>query len=152
MTHCPECGAPAEPRSCEELFHALLALDHSRRPPWGPLHGVSVSCFLLQHPSRIPGPDAAPPWSLLHAYLRDGLDGADRRVRHVRRGDSHRGPGGAPAAAPGVAAPALDRPPARFAVTIAEVAGGGDFPAEGFAERVRDWAAATVDAWTSRPG
>ncbi|WP_157420040.1 DUF5946 family protein [Actinomadura kijaniata] len=152
MIHCPECGAPAEPRSCEELFHVLLALDHSRRPPWGPLHGVSVSCFLLQHPSRIPGTDAAPPWSLLHAYLRDGPDGADRRVRHARRGNSHRAPGRALAAAPEVAAPAVDRPPVRFAVTIAEVAGDGDFPAEGFPERVRDWAAATVDAWTSRPG
>ncbi len=38
-------------------------------------------------------------------------------------------------------------PPSRFAVTIADVAQGGDFGADGFPERVTAWAAATVRAW-----
>lgn len=143
-THCPECGAPAD---CEELFQALLALDHSRREPWGPLHGVSVSCFVYQHPGRLAsGPPFA--WTIMHAYLRDGRDGADRVVSGFRRANSHRHRGDAPST--DVSAPS-GPPPARFGVTISDVAVDGAFPADGFAERVREWAAATVDAWTARP-
>ncbi len=62
----------------DELFGRLLALDHSRQEPWGPV---------------------------------------------------------------------LDGPPARFAVTIRDVAVDGTFPADGYADRVRDWVAATLTAW-----
>ena len=35
--------------TCGELFDRLLALDHSRRQPWGALHGEAVACYFLQH-------------------------------------------------------------------------------------------------------
>ncbi|RCV47686.1 DUF5946 family protein [Marinitenerispora sediminis] len=151
MTHCPECHAPSVPRSCEDLFQKLLALDHSRQPPWGPLHGVSVSCFLLQHHSRIPAAGAAAPWAILHAYLEGGLDSVNRRTGRARRSNSHRGHDNAPVTTLGTAVPATNRPPTRFRYTITDVAQDGGFPASGFPERVQAWAAATVDAWTSRP-
>ncbi|WP_246212298.1 DUF5946 family protein [Streptomyces abyssomicinicus] len=36
MEPCAECGAPTNPRSCDELFHALLASDHSRQASYWP--------------------------------------------------------------------------------------------------------------------
>ncbi|MFC0599149.1 DUF5946 family protein [Streptomyces palmae] len=145
---CGECGVPAAPRSCGELFQELLARDHARQPPWGPLHGVSVSCFLLQHPGRLPADGGAMAWALLHAYLAGGLDAVNPLVGRARRANSHR-VGGAPS--PVVRGPEMPHgyaPPSRFSCTIEDVAVDGTFPAEGFAERVRAWAAATVDAWS----
>jgi hypothetical protein len=45
-------------RDDDELLGRLLALDHSRQPPWGPLHGVVVACHLLQ---QTDGPAADDP-------------------------------------------------------------------------------------------
>ncbi|MBV2361750.1 DUF5946 family protein [Streptomonospora nanhaiensis] len=148
MARCPECGAPAGPPSCEELFHAVLALDHARRPPWGPLHGVTVSCYLLQHAGRRPAADRDRAWALLTAYLDRGAEAAVRISERSRRANSHRNRGAAlPGLFPGADAPAVAAPPAAFAVTIADVAQDGTFPAEGFADRLTDWARATVTAW-----
>lgn len=141
MEPCAECGA----RSCEDLFHALLALDHSRQEPWGPLHGVSVACFLLQHPSRLPADRGARAWAFLRAYLDAGLDEVNKLADRARRDNSHRG---GPARAARDAPPPRAAPRSRFSVTIEDVAVDGTFPAAEFAERVRAWAAATVDAWT----
>ena len=136
---CPECGAPALPRSCAELFHDVLALDHSRQPPWGPLHGVTVACYLLQHRSRLPEAHRARPWSVLRAYLDGGLDEVSALTEDLRRANRT----GALARVPAAPGPA-GAPPAGFAVTIHDVAGDGTFPAAGFADRVRAWAAATA--------
>jgi len=135
---CAECGAP----SCPELLDTVLALDHSRRPPWGPLHGVTVACYLLQHPSRLPAAHRARPLAVLRAFTTGGLDAATRLTERARRANSHRGP--VPAGDP---EPPPDLPPAEFEVTIADVAGDGTFPAAGFAERVTAWARATANAW-----
>ncbi|MFD3564095.1 DUF5946 family protein [Streptomyces sp. NPDC058686] len=148
MEPCPECGAPIDPRSCDELFHALLALDHSRQAPWGPLHGVSVSCFLLQHPSRLPAGDGATAWALLRAYLEGGLDEVNQLVGHARRGNSHRVKGEPSPVGPDAALPHRDAPRSRFSVTIQDVAVDGTFPSSEFTQRVKAWAAATVDAWS----
>lgn len=149
-TRCPECGAPDQPHSCEELFHTVLALDHARRPPWGPLHGVTVSCFLLQHPSRLPTPRRARPWALLHLYLKEGLTAVTALTEGMRHANSHRNRGDA---LPDIATEVPDLPlgpaPTCFSVTINDVAQGGTFPAAGFPERVRDWAWATVTGWGS---
>ncbi|MFD5461877.1 DUF5946 family protein [Kitasatospora sp. NPDC127059] len=142
---CAECGA----RGCAELFHGLLALDHSRAEPWGPLHGVSVSCFLLQHPGRLPGDGGAGARGLLRAYLAGGLPAVERLVGRARRANSHRVTGGAGHPGPGPT-PEPEPPTAPrggFAVTIEQVALDRTFPADGFADRVRDWAAATLAAW-----
>ncbi|PXY28907.1 hypothetical protein DI005_23395 [Prauserella sp. PE36] len=150
MTRCPECGAPAGPRSCQELFDAVLALDHSRRPPWGPLHGVTVACFLLQHPSRLPETARSGPWAMVHSYLDGGLAAVTRLTERARNANSHRNRGARRAGTvPGVPAPPLTAPPTAFDVTIADVAGDGTFPADGFPERVTDWARAIIDAWRS---
>jgi hypothetical protein len=137
---CGECGAPG----CEELFQTLLALDHGRQEPWGPLHGVSVSCFLLQHPGRLPGDGGARAREFLRAYLGGGLAEVDRLVERARRANSHRVRGEAPEV---VREAPQEVPRGGYGVTIAEVAVDGTFPAEGFPERVRAWAAATVAPW-----
>lgn len=148
VTHCSECGAPARPHSCEELFHIVLALDHSRRPPWGALHGVTVSCFLLQHPSRLPASDRDRPWAILHLYLQEGLTAVTPLTEGTRRANSHRNRGTAlPDITTGVPAFPLGLVPAAFSVTINDVAQDGTFPAAGFPERVKDWAMATVTGW-----
>ncbi|MFE1173184.1 DUF5946 family protein [Streptomyces sp. NPDC058773] len=149
MEPCAECGVPVvESRSCDDLFQVLLALDHGRQAPWGPLHGVSVACFLFQHPSRLPSDGGARAWALLHAYLEDGLDAVNQLVGQARRGNSHRVKSGPSPVARDTAPPRRDAPPTRFSVTIEDVAVDGTFPAEEFAERVKAWAAATVDAWS----
>ncbi|NUP49039.1 MAG: hypothetical protein HOW97_17290 [Catenulispora sp.] len=141
MNPCPECGAASG--ACDELFSALLALDHSRTEPWGPLHGVSVSCYFLQHPGRSAASHRAREWELVHAYLDGGLAAVAWTARRARSENSHRGPGLTTPAMPAVRAV----PPTVFAVTIEEVAVDGTFPAGGFADRVTAWAAATVRAW-----
>ncbi|WP_078871741.1 DUF5946 family protein [Streptomyces sp. NRRL S-337] len=148
MKHCAECGASMESRSCDDLFNVLLALDHARQSPWGPLHGISVSCFLLQHPSRLPADDGARAWALLHAYLEGGLDEVNQLVGQARRGNSHRAKNTPARVVRDAELPRRDAPPSRFSVTIEDVAVDGTFPAEEFAERVKAWAAATVDAWS----
>ncbi|MFH9347671.1 DUF5946 family protein [Kitasatospora sp. NPDC017646] len=138
---CGACGA----RGCEELFHGLLALDHSRAEPWGPLHGVSVSCFLLQHPARLPADGGAAARGLLRAYLDGGLPAVDRLIGRARAANSHRVTG---RSAPGGAVPpGREAPRGGFAVTVEEVAQDGTFPAAGFPDRVRAWAAATLEVW-----
>lgn len=148
MELCAECGAPVDLRSCDDLFHTLLALDHARQAPWGPLHGVSVSCFLLQHASRLPADDGAMARALLRAYLDGGLDDVNQLVAHARHANSHRVKGTPSRAFRGAPPPHRYAPPTRFSVSIADVAVDGTFPASGFAERVTAWAAATVDAWS----
>jgi len=51
-SQCPECGATysEEGDSCAARFDQLLALDHSRREPWGSRHGQAFAAFALQHP------------------------------------------------------------------------------------------------------
>src|SRR5205823_8749822 len=53
-THqCAECGAMYidEFDSCAARFETLLAVDHSRREPWGSRHGQAFAAFALQHPN-----------------------------------------------------------------------------------------------------
>ena len=129
-----------------ELFERLLALDHSRREPWGPLHGVVVACHRLQTATApLPADDQL--FVQLRVYLDGGLPAVSRYWAAARARNSRRG-GGAPFAVP--TGPLLDGPPARFAVTIRDVAVDGTFPADGHAERVHGWAVATLAAWGAR--
>ncbi|RBQ16992.1 hypothetical protein DP939_26220 [Spongiactinospora rosea] len=151
---CADCGGPGGAEWCAALFGELLTLDYSRREPWGALHAVSVACYHFQHPSRAIGGSGPFYWSLLHLYLREGRDSLIAATQRARRNNTHRtggrkpGPGDFPGAPP---FPARAVPPAAFTTTIADVAAGGDFPAEGFEDRVRSWATATVSAWAA-PG
>ncbi|MDA3648073.1 DUF5946 family protein [Saccharopolyspora indica] len=126
----------------------MLALDHSRRPPWGPLHGVTVACFLLQHPRRSPASGRGRAWAILNTYVDEGLAATTRLTERVRRANSHRNSGAAlPDSGPG-----MSDPPAVFGVTIADVARDGTFPADGFPERVTAWAEDTITAWRGASG
>lgn len=51
---CKDCGARYEDEgdSCATRFDQLLALDHSRKEPWGSRHGLAFAVFALQHPSQ----------------------------------------------------------------------------------------------------
>ena len=52
MGSCEDCGASyaAPDVDCSMRFDELLALDHSRREPWGSRHGLAFCAFALQHP------------------------------------------------------------------------------------------------------
>ena len=66
---CEDCGAVVTGMTCGELFDRLLALDHSRRQPWGPLHGQAVACYFLQHPHAPRAPrESAPLWAFLESF------------------------------------------------------------------------------------
>jgi hypothetical protein len=149
MQQCSECGGPASPRSCDDLFQELLALDHSRQAPWGPLHAIAVACFLLQHSSRLPGAARSVYWAMLHAYLRGGLAAAAPMTERVRQLNSHRRGGRTPQPGDYPGAPPFPdtEPPRNYATTIADVALDGSFPAAGHEDRVRSWAADTTSAW-----
>lgn len=142
MDTCPECGAASE-TPCEELFRRLLALDHSRREPWGPLHGVAVACHRLQHPSSLADGTHEFPLELLRAHVEGGVAASRELTERARRANSHR----VRRREPAHRASGRTRSPAEFTVTIAEVAVDGTFPAEGHPERVRTWAEATLHAW-----
>ena len=147
MGDCSQCGASTGLPSCTDLFERLLALDHSRHRPWGPLHGVAVSCFFLQHPDHqlapVAGNDVS--WAILHAYLDGGnpaLDALTARIlRHAGDRERH--------GQVDLSAQTLpDGPrPTGFAVTIAHVAVDGTFPARGYEDRVHTWCVNTVDTW-----
>jgi hypothetical protein len=135
-----ECGA-TDSMVCAERFRLLLALDHSREAPWGPLHGLAVACYRLQHPSALSPGEPAVLLRMVDAYRREGLPGFERIAQDRRRANSRRGhgvqpPGDEPVGAPGA-----------FTFTIDDLAVDGTFPAEGYSTRVQAWAESTALAW-----
>jgi hypothetical protein len=53
----------------------LLALDHSRREPWGSRHGQAFAAFALQHPRmHVTSLDTA--WAALYRIFIHGEDAA----------------------------------------------------------------------------
>jgi hypothetical protein len=86
---------------------------------------------------------------ILQIYLRDGADGLNDEAQTAGRRNSHRSDAPYAHAFQIVEPGATDRPaPVSFRVTIADVAMDGSFPAAGHGERMRAWAAATVEEWT----
>ncbi len=124
--------------SCAAQFDALLALDHSRREPWGSRHGQAFAAFALQHPSAYPA-SLGRAWAVLHRIYVDG-EAPARVFRSL-----------AAAAGPGRAVPSTwrtpprpPRPVAAPAVTIVDLA---DFTAATYPERLDAWCRATLVAW-----
>jgi hypothetical protein len=146
---CPECGAVTDARSCEELFHQLLALDHQHEQPWAAFHAINVACYLLQHPSTIKASHLAVQRKLIAVFCQAGLDGVHALTATARARNSHRAPARQldpfEAADEAIAATA---PPRAFDTTIHDVAVDGSFPAAGYAKRVAAWAEAVRAAWT----
>jgi Family of unknown function (DUF5946) len=146
MTRCAECGASYVDAgdSCAVRFDRLLALDHSRQPPWGHRHGQAFAAFALEHPTRHQA-------SLDHAWMAlnriylcgehpNRVFGSLRPVlERLGRGTVEPQPrtrgGVAPRPAEPVAAPAI---------TIADL---GDFDAGTYAERLDEWCRAALAMW-----
>lgn len=138
MRQCPECGAQyaGDGDSCSARFEQLLALDHSRREPWGSRHGQAFSAFALQHPDRFASSlDVA--WAALYRIyceneaplavfraLRNGVVDGERRLPHDAQG--------------------LARPMAKPTMTIADLK---DFSADAYATLLDAWCVATLRAY-----
>lgn len=134
---CAECGATylGDGDSCAVRFERLLALDHSRREPWGSRHGQAFAAFALQHPlTHSRSLDAA--WMALHRIYLEHEAPAD--VFTSLRRAATRGPeSGAAAARP-------SSPVGAPSVTIADL---DDFDAGTYAERLDAWCAASLRMW-----
>lgn len=154
MSICRQCGSRGGEALCEELFDRLLALDHSRQPPWGPLHAVAAACFFLQHPAhRLAPSDRHAGWTLLQSYRTGGIPAVTALTASARNANSHRYPTDSQrpfAAHPPVPLPNRP-PPTRFATTIVDVAVDGTFPGDGYIARLQHWTTATLTAWTASP-
>ncbi len=131
---CPDCGARYDRAGecCQQRFDVLLALDHSRREPWGSRHGLAFATFALQHPSlhseatRILAHECLTRVLTRREPLADVV--ADFRARQVSSRSSVAG---------------RDVPVRRtdFAVTIASL---GEFDADRYADELDAWARATL--------
>lgn len=139
---CDECGGRTAIRTCQEHFHALLALDFDWTSATAAYHTLNVACFALQHPSEYAISGATAQIRFLVTFLDRGLgavhlEAAAAVARNSHR--SHRAPHPTVAESP-VPEPASSP----FAVTIEDVAVDGSFPADGYPDRMRRWAAATL--------
>jgi hypothetical protein len=142
---CTSCGA-ADRDPCERLFELLLAKEYAHDLPFGPLHGVTVACFFLQHPEH---PKAPRELATLAALLKDYIDHGSATLQHEaeREGPS---PPRQRAVSAGVTMQAAIAPPSGrrpYGFTIADVAVDGTFPAAEHERRVDTWALATLEAW-----
>ena len=131
---CPECGAryDAVDDSCQARFEALLALDHSRREPWGSRHALAFAAFAVQHPSRFPAHSVTRARELLErVFLRhEPLDAVVRDYRARPRDQ------------PTPQASNLQRGGSGFAVTIADL---GDFAADTYPALLERWCLASLN-------
>lgn len=134
---CPECHAryTNSEDSCAFRFEQLLALDHSRREPWGSRHGQAFAAFALQHPERHAASlDSA--WMALYRIyrLKENPASVFAALRDAR---------GRAISDPRV--PDRPRHPASLpAVTIADL---GDFAEEDYPARLDEWCEASLQAW-----
>jgi hypothetical protein len=123
--------------SCAERFSRLLALDHSRREPWGSRHGSAFSAYTLQHPAGFPRDALMQCWTLLYRTWIAGDDPqfVTRTLREVNRGED-----------PGWQVPPLPPDagqPRRPRVTIADL---GSFEASAYPEQLEAWCRATLES------
>lgn len=135
LMQCPDCGAQydSSEESCALRFDQLLALDHSRRDPWGLRHGLAFSVYALQHPSSFPPATLDRAWLVLYRVYVAG-DSAIRLFKALS--------GRSLQVASDWEAPARPAMPAGCpAMTIADL---GDFEAETYPAQLDSWALATV--------
>ena len=137
VLQCHECGAryDRDEDSCTSRFDELLALDHSRREPWGSRHGQAFATFALQHPSRYPASlDAA--WAALYRLCCFG-----QPLAHVTA--MFRGRARSTDTIPPRPAQLRESP----TITIADLA---DFAAATYPTRLDAWSRATLVSWGVR--
>ena len=132
MTQCPECSAQfGDAETCFQRFDALLALDHSRREPWGSRHGQAFAAFALQHPdTHERSLDAA--WDSLYRIYCLG-ESPSEVFNALRKG---------PRPFCGIARPSHRARP--FGVTIAHL---GDFAAATYPAALDSWCRSALAGW-----
>ena len=136
-TICPQCGAEYDSAddSCTARWHALLALDHSRRSPWGPLHGLAFATYALQHPDGSAPNALGRAWESLERIVGRGEDigavFARFRARPKARDDLPE-------------KLRAEHAPRGYSMTIADL---GNFGAQTYESRLRAWAACTYASW-----
>ena len=138
---CTECGfaGQAEFATCVEQWHALLALDHSRQAPWGPLHGVAFATWTLQHPHSSRADSVERAFGVLHSLFVEGVP-HERLFRLLRDARGRPPEGWNPPALPMAA-------PKDFSLTIAHL---GDMSAAGYEAKLWEWARSTFADWFER--
>ena len=136
-SRCPECGAIVEPGAdtCTTRWHMLLALDHSHRAPWGPMHGLAFATFMLQHPRSAPSALLDRCWGVLYRLLE--LHHSPEQVFQDMRALPKN------AVVPG-APPRPSSVPSHFGMTIQDL---GTFEAESYERLLYEWARATLLGW-----
>src|SRR5947208_2161966 len=129
MSRCAECGAEYVDKgdSCSARFDVLLALDHSRREPWGSRHGQAFAAFALQH-SATHAASLDRAWAALHRIYVVGESPARVFAALVARRSTTPPEWRTP--------PRPARPVAAPAITIAAL---GDFAADDYADRLDAW-------------
>lgn len=135
---CTQCGATyahADP-TCAQRWHALLALDHSRQAPWGPLHGLAFATWTLQHWHGVEAAVLDTCWRLLVEIVvtGDAVDEVFAREREARAAGLPMTPSSVP----------RRTEPRPFDVTIRELS---EFAADGYEDNLRYWARSTMEAW-----
>ena len=133
---CEQCGARYESLddSCAERFQTLLALDHSRREPWGSRHGSAFAAYTLQHPAGLERGALERCWVMLYRIWIAG-DNPDYVARTLRQGAQPTW--NVPALPPEATVPRRER------ITIADL---GEFEAETYASQLEAWCRATLEA------
>jgi hypothetical protein len=134
---CPECGAVVAEGAvdCLTRWHTLLALDHSHRAPWGPLHGLEFATYMLQHPRSTPPDVLDRCWGVLYRLVE--LQHTPEQVFQDMRLLPKR------AAVPG-APPRPAAAPSHFSMTIQDL---GSFEEESYETLLYEWARATITEW-----
>ena len=137
LARCPECGAvvAAGADDCITRWHTLLALDHSHRAPWGPLHGLAFATYMLQHPRSTPPAVLDRCWGVLYRLLE--LHHTPEQVFEDMRSLPK------DALVPG-APPRPRAAPSQFSMTIHHL---GAFDAESYGALLHEWARATLLGW-----
>lgn len=144
-TLCPECGAPVpEGGLCRDNFSALLALEWQVPEGAGTIaHFFAVSSYGLQHPDSMRYTVEAIEWLRAAVttalatgcsveVLRASARSTSKNARITRRE-------GDPVPSWGVD---------RWTMMVADILAGGT---EGYAERVKAWAASVIDDIDRRP-
>lgn len=127
--------APEGALGCLTRWHTLLALDHSHRAPWGPLHGLAFATYMLQHPRSTPPDVLDRCWAVLYRLLE--LHHTPEHVFHDMRALPKN------AAVPG-APPRPAEAPSHFSMTIQDL---GSFEEESYEALLYEWSRATLAGW-----
>ncbi len=87
---CAECGGVRGALGdCAAVFEAQQ-LSELEQPAMYAWHAVTVSAYLLQHPSQIPDGYRDVQFRILQLYRDRGVDGLQGFVRHQRARNNHR--------------------------------------------------------------